>query len=74
MEEARDHLTLFVIYEDGESSFSDIRGKMHQLAKVSGEPILFDLRRIHGKLYREIYTLPKSEFMELWYPQLFPGT
>lgn len=74
VEEARDHLALFVIYEDEKSSFSDFRGKMHQLAKVPGDPILFDLRKVRGKLYQEIYTLPKSEFMDSWYLRLFSGT
>ena len=74
VEQARDHLTLFVIYadKDGEDSFSGIREKICKFSKLPGEPpILFDLRRVHGKLYQEIYTLPKSEFMTLWYPSLF---
>lgn len=74
VEKARDHLTLFIIYADEKSSFSDLRNKMHQLSKLPGKPILFDLRKVHGKLYQEIYTLPKSEFMDVWYPKLFPNT
>ena len=69
-------LTLFVIYADtGEDeSFEGVRGKVHQLAKMEeAAPILFGLRKVKNKLYKEIYTISKPEFMSTWYPILFPS-
>lgn len=76
VDESREHLVLLIIYQDSEDdvSFEKLRRKVHGLANMpERDPILFDLRRVHGKLYREIYTMPRSEFMADWYPRLFPN-
>lgn len=57
----------------GPGSYKAVVDKLCQLAKIE-DPILFGLRKMKGKFYQEIYTIPKSEFMNKWYPQLFPGT
>lgn len=57
------------------SSYKAFVDKLGQLAKIEETaPILFGLRQLKGKFYQNIYTMPKSEFMNNWYPQLFPDT
>lgn len=76
VDESRDHLVLLVVYQDSEDdvSFEKFRRKVHGLANMpERDPILFDLRRVYGKLYREIHTMPRSKFMTDWYPMLFPS-
>lgn len=54
-------------------SYLALVDKLHQLAKIKEtEPILFGLRELKDKFCHQIYTLPKSEFMDKWYPRLFP--
>lgn len=56
-------------------SYQDLVGKLGRLAEIEeAEPILFGLRKMKGKFFHDIYTIPKSEFMNKWYSQLFPGT
>lgn len=59
----------------GSDSYRALVEKVKQLAKIEEtDPILFGLRKMKDKFYHQIYTIPKSEFMDKWYPQLFPGT
>ena len=59
-----------VVYQDEEPKTEDaIEQKTAELAEM--EHIRWGLGRIQGKLYREVHTIPKSEFCGKWIPRIW---
>ena len=61
----------FVVFRDEQPpALLAAQKKTGELAEE--EPILFGLRKIKGKLYKEIHTIPKADFCRDWIPKIWP--
>ncbi|MBQ9492462.1 MAG: hypothetical protein IJR54_01840 [Oscillibacter sp.] len=61
----------FVVFQDEEEKGLDaFKQKMAGYAKKE-YPVYWELRKIEGKLYREVHTIPKSEFVATWIPRIW---
>ena len=64
---------LYVVYQDDESDYyGKIQNKVHEFAKLDGEPLKFGLK-LHAKnrLYKEIRTIPLSIFNNVYSKKMF---
>ena len=68
---AKSHL--YVVYQDDESDYyGKIQNKVHEFAKLNGEPLRFGLR-LHARnmLYKEVRTIPLSVFNSVYGKRIF---
>ena len=64
---------LLVVFQDEEQKGLDaFKQKTAGFAKEE-YPVYWELRSIAGKLYREVHTIPVTEFRETWIPRIWGG-
>ena len=61
---------LVVFRDEEEKGLDAFKRKTAGLAKEE-YPIYLELRKIEGKLYREVHTIPVTEFQDTWIPQIW---
>lgn len=73
LEDFVEKATLLVVFKNEEiPGFPHFKKKLHGLAdRNETEPILFGLANIKGKLYKDIHTICKQDFIDQWYPKIW---
>lgn len=60
---------LVVFRDEEEAGLDAIQKQVSNLSE--DEPVYWGLRKIEGKLYREVHTIPATEFQQTWIPRIW---
>lgn len=71
LDELCQHAKFLVVFRDEEQPGLDAFKQITSGYVKKEYPVYWGLRKIEGKLYREVHTIPKSVFCDKWIPRIW---